>query len=71
MVWVLSGVPVLSLEKKMPKHEAAIKPITQITIIATTATQPPAAIAGISYLIAAAIALMAAAMAFAAATAAL
>ena len=61
----------LSLEKKIPKQEATIKPIKQITIIATTATQPPAAIAAISYLIAAAIALIAAAMAFAAATAAL
>ena len=63
--------PVSSEEKKIPKQDATIRPIKQITIITTTATQPPAAMAAISSLMAAAIALMAAAIAFAAATAAL
>ena len=56
--------PVSSEEKKIPKQDATIRPIKQITIITTTATQPPAAMAAIS-------SLMAATIAFAAATAAL
>ena len=63
--------PVSSEEKKIPKQDATIRPIKQMTIITTTATQPPAAMAAINSLIAAAIALIAAAIAFAAATAAL
>ena len=54
----------VSLEKKTPNIEAHNKPITQIRIITTTATQPPAAIAATNALIAAAIAFIAAIVAF-------
>ena len=59
MVW---PVPLSSPEKKMPKGEAAIRPIKQITTMARMATHPPAAIAVTS-------ALMDASRAFAAADA--
>ena len=51
----------------MPKQEPTISPIRQITIITTTAIQPPAAMAAISAFVPATMALTAAAVALTAA----
>ena len=60
-------LPESSPEKKIPKHEPTIKAIRHTTMIITTATQPPAAIAEIKAFVPAIIALTAATVALAAA----
>ena len=69
-LFMVIGEPVSSLEKKMPKQEPTINATSIITMMITTATQPPAAIAATSSLTAAMIALTAATHALAAALAA-
>ena len=73
-VCMVCPVPESSPEKKIPKQEPIIMPMRQITIITSTATQPPAAMAAISAFVAAMMAFTAAMVAltatFAAVTAA-